>query len=145
MEGLTKEKLNQLSDLREEISELEKQISRIQQKVIGTTMDKVKASFHEFPYIEGNVLISGFDSIALERRDSLVRNKIQLLNARKIKAQELENEITEYINSISESRIRRIMQYRYVDNLTWAEVGELVHCDRTTAEKIVSRYLEENS
>lgn len=142
--GMTKEMLGQLVDLREEIIELEKQIQKLEQKEIGTIIDKVRASYRDFPYIEGSVPIAGYDHKAMERRERLVGEKLRLLNARKLRAQELENEITEYINTIQESRIRRIMQYRYVEDLTWAEVGELVHCDRTTAEKIVSRYLDEH-
>ena len=144
LKGMTKEKLEQLGDLRAEIIELERQICKLEQREIGTVKDKVRSSYRDFPYIEGSVSIVGYDHKAMERRERLLGEKLRLLRARKLKAQELENEITEYINAISESRIRRIMQYRYVDGLTWAEIGETVNCDRTTAEKIVSRYLDEH-
>lgn len=33
------------------------------------------------------------------------------------------NEIEEYIQSIKDSRMRRIMRHRYIDNLTWQQVA----------------------
>lgn len=37
------------------------------------------------------------------------------------------------------------MQYRYIDGYSWEKIGNVMHCDRTTAEKAVTRYLKKNS
>ena len=41
-------------------------------------------------------------------------DNVGLLEKRKQMAAELEKEITKYINSVVDSRVRRIMQYKYV-------------------------------
>ncbi len=68
-----------------------------------------------------------------------------LLEARKHMAAELEKEITEYINSVKDSRIRRIMQYKYVDGYTWRKIASIMHYDRSYPEKAVTRYLDRHS
>ena len=67
-----------------------------------------------------------------------------LLDDRRKKAAKEEKRLIQYINSIPESRIRRIMQFRYIDGFTWEKIGEIMHCDRTTVEKSITRYLKKN-
>ena len=46
-----------------------------------------------------------------------------LAAGRNIDLLEKQIEVEEYIRSIEGSRIRRIMRYRYLDNLTWQQVA----------------------
>lgn len=70
---------------------------------------------------------------------------IELLEKRIHMAAGLEKEITAYINSVGDSRIRRIMQYRYADGYPWAKIARIMHYDRTYPEKLISKYLRENN
>ena len=36
------------------------------------------------------------------------------------------------------------MQYKYVDGYSWDKIGNIMHFDRRTGERIVSRYLNQN-
>lgn len=69
----------------------------------------------------------------------------ELLEIRKSMVSALINEITEYINSVTDSRVRRIMQYRYVDGYTWYKISRVMYCDRTYPEKLVSKYLKDKN
>lgn len=104
---MTKEKLEQLIDLKKEIKEIEQ---------------KTK---HES---------TGCPSGSTE-----------LLEKRRHMAAGLEKEITAYINSVGSSRIRRIMQYRYVEGYTWNKIARIMHYDRTYPEKLISKYLKDNN
>lgn len=139
------EEMEQLSNLRKEISELETAIEGIRQQSVETVTDKVKASGNEFPYIDGFKRIAGINPAAESRRKKALIKKKQLLNERKEKAELAELEITEYINSVPDSRIRRIMQYRFVEGFTWEKIGGIMNCDRTTAEKMLNRYLKKDN
>ncbi len=103
---MTKEKLEQLIDLREEIKEIEQ---------------KIRHKSTENP--SGN---------------------IELLEERKQMITELEQEIMEYINSVVDSRVRRIMQYKYMDGYTWIKIAKIMHYDRSYPEKAVTRYLNKH-
>ena len=104
---MTKEKLEQLIDLRKEIKEIEQKVRH-----------------------EGEGCPSG---------------NIVLLEERMRMAAELEIEITGYINSVRDSRIRRIMQYRYAEGYTWNKIARIMHYDRTYPEKLISKYLKDNN
>lgn len=141
---MTKKELEQFIDLKKEIKEIERSISELEQMDIGSVPVKVDASQRNFPYIQGKMTVSSYDPVLADRRAVRLYNKKVLLEARKKKADEAETQLLQYINSIQESKIRRIMQFRYNDGLTWERIGEIMHCDRTTAEKMISRYLKKN-
>lgn len=66
---------------------------------------------------------------------------IHKLTERKNMITLLATEIMEYINTISDSRVRRIMQYKYIEGYTWKKIADIMHYDRSYPEKIISKYL----
>ncbi len=141
---MTKKELEQLIDLKKEIEELEQSIQKIQQMYIGDAPVAVDASKKNFPYTQGKAIVHGYDPVLAEKRSKRLYEKKILLDDRRKKAAKEEKRLIQYINGIPESRIRRIMQFRYIDGLTWERIGEIMHCDRRTGERIVSRYLKQN-
>ncbi|MDE6365173.1 MAG: hypothetical protein K2L86_13085 [Lachnospiraceae bacterium] len=142
--NMTKQELEQLISLRKEIEELEQDIQHIEQMDIKAVPVKVDASSQCFPYVKSRVTVQGYDPLLADRRDRLLCEKITLLCERKKKAAEEENHLLQYINNVKESRVRRIMQYRYVEGYSWEKIGCIMHFDRRTGERIVSRYLKRN-
>lgn len=138
------EELEQLNDLRKEIAELEAAIKRLRQQKSGTATDKVRASGKEYPYINGFKQISGYNMAAEERRKELLDRKELLLNDRKKKAEAAELKIMEYINSVEDSRVRRIMQYRFMDGYKWEKISKLLHYERTYPKKLIDGYLKKH-
>jgi len=51
----------------------------------------------------------------------------------------------EYINTVTDSRIRRIMQYKYVDGYTWQRIANIMHYDKSYPEKAITRYINKHS
>ena len=134
---MTKEKLEQLNDLRKEITEIEESINKLS---CIQCSGKVKASMNNFPYCEGYMTVGGIEPGAYQRIDE----KQRILWERKIKAQKLETEIYEYINSVDDSRVRRIMQKRYIDNKDWETIADEMGYERTYPSKLVKSYLRRN-
>ena len=141
---MKKEDLEQLNDLRKEIAELEAAIIRLRQQKTETATDKVRASGKYFPYVNGYKTIFGLNMAAEGERKELLDKKELLLTRRKRKAEETELRIMEYINSVQDSRIRRIMQYRYIDGYKWEKISSIMNCHRSTLEKAVYKYLDKN-
>lgn len=139
---MKKEELEQLNDLHKEIAELESAITRLQQQKSGTAVDKVRASGKYFPYVNGYKTVEGFNMAAEERRIQMLDRKEIMLRDRKKKAEEAEIKIMEYINSVQDSRIRRIMQYRFIDGYKWEKIGKILNCDRTYPKKMIDQYLD---
>lgn len=141
---MTKEDLEQLCDLRKEIAELEYKIARLSSRGSRIVSDKVQASSKDFPYVQTTVKIEGYDYVGDQKSRKQLRKKRILIQQRKEQAEALELRITQYINSISDSGIRRMIDYKYIEGYTWEKIGRIFHCDRTTAEKRVSNYLKEH-
>lgn len=141
---MTKKELGQLIDLKKEIKEIEESILKIEQMDISSAPINVKASKKNFPYVQGHMTVPGYNPALADKRDRLLLERKMLLDARKNKAVNEERKLLQYINNIQESRIRRIMYFRFVEGYTWEEIGKIVHCDRTTAEKMIVRYLDRN-
>lgn len=141
---MTKEDLEQLCDLRKEIAELEYKIARLSSRGSRIVSDKVQASSKDFPYVQTTVKIEGYDYVGDQKSRKQLRKKRILLQQRKEQAEALELRITQYINSISDSGIRRMIDYKYIEGYTWEKIGRIFHYDRTTAEKRVSNYLKEH-
>ena len=125
--AISKEVLIQYSDLqkeckevREKIEKLEKQIDRIEKD--GNVIDKVRGGegglqsfkIEGFPYPEYNRK----KTLLYARKATLVELEMELL--------ETLNQVEEFIASISDSHIRRIISLRIVDNLSWNKVADRI-------------------
>lgn len=140
---MTKEELSQLSDLRQEIKELDARVERLQKERVGKVTDKIHASMKEYPYCYTTKTITGVDQKdSRKRRRELAENEILLLKRRQQAVQE-EYKISQFIKSINDSKIRRIVSLRYEDGYSWGKVAELMHMDRTYPEKLLTKYLKE--
>jgi hypothetical protein len=121
---LTKDILIQYCDLKEEakdlrrrIDNLEKQISQIETD--GKVIDSVKGGAGGIEHFK----ITGFPYPEYSRKKTrLYLNKAQLENA-ELELLEMIGMVEEYIKSIDDSRIRRIIRYRFIDDMTWAQVS----------------------
>ena len=163
---MTKKELEQLNDLKAEIIELEQKIVELEKKKIDTAKDVVNTSCCEYPYIQGHATISGYESADGQllgcpvhpaagtyciivgfsymnnRKERAIKKCIELLRKRKQDAQELEVKIMEFINGVDDSRVRRIMQYRYIEGYKMNRIAKIMHYDRTYPEKLINTYLE---
>lgn len=135
---MTRDKLRQYSDLlgeaeevRDKIDRLEMQISKIEDRleVIKSgevVKDKVYGGLGG---VQGFV-ITGFPTKEYEEKRSSLLTKRLLLNQQKSELEILEftimkntNDIVNFMSSINDSYIRRIVNLRYVENLTWDMVA----------------------
>ena len=76
---MTKEDLQQLCDLREEIAEIETKIAKLSSRGSRIVSDKVQASMKDFPYTPTSVKITGFDVVADKNTRAQIMNKRMLL------------------------------------------------------------------
>jgi hypothetical protein len=67
--------------------------------------------------------IEGFPYPEYSRKKTRLYLKKAQLETAEQELLELTNSVEEYIQSISDSRVRRIMRLRYIDNLSWFKVA----------------------
>jgi len=138
---VTKEKLEQLTNLRAEIKQLQREIKAIEEQKTYVVKDKVQGSSKEWPYTLGNKVIVGIDVKEEKVRKLRILKRSELLAKRLQSAEELELEITAFINSIPDSTTRRIFSLRYEQGKTWCEVGKNMGMDHSTVIRKCEKYL----
>lgn len=124
---VSKEILIQYSDLQEEIKEVrqrieqtERQIERIEQE--KTVCDKVRGG-------EGGLQsfkIEGFPYPEYSRKKTLLYSRKATLTSLEMELIETLNKVEEFIASVSDSRMRRIINLRFIENLSWNKVADRI-------------------
>ena len=124
---ISKEILIQYSDfqqeckeVREKIEKLEKQIEKIESD--GAVIDKVRGG-------EGGIQpfkIEGFPYPEYSRKKTLLYARKATLSELEMELLETLNDVEIFITSIKDSHIRRIVNLRVVDGLSWGEVARRI-------------------
>lgn len=124
---VSKEILIQYSDLQEEIKEVrqriektERQIERIENE--KTVCDKVMGG-------EGGLQsfkIEGFPYPEYSRKKTLIYSRKATLTSLEMELLETLNKVEEFIASVSDSRMRRIINLRFIENLSWNKVADRI-------------------
>lgn len=144
---MDKDILVQYTDLQEEIRDIRRraesarrQMERLETE--GTVLDAVKGTRQDGTF--GSIRIEGFPYADYEKRRRSLQSYLLKLADMEEKLLELTNQAEEYINSIEDSRMRRIVQYRILDGLSWYEVADRIG-GRATSEgcrKYFDRFFE---
>jgi hypothetical protein len=125
MKSLTKDILVQYCDLKEEIKDIrrriatkEREIAKIEEE--GEVVDFVKGGYGGTQRYK----ISGFPYPEYSRKKTILcLYKAQLENA-ELDLLTMTNDVEEYIQSLTDSRIRRILRFRFIDGLRWFQVAQ---------------------
>lgn len=114
---MTKEKLKRYRRLLSELELLKRQLEKIEPEFV---MDSVNGSDAEFPYTQHKMHIEGYDLESYRKRVARLNRRII---AKMNELVEEKDSLIEFIYSIENTEIRQIFIYRYIDGLTWKEIG----------------------
>lgn len=122
---ISKEILIQYSDLQQEIIELQEKKKKLEKQFKsfldgGTVTDMVTGGNGGIQHFK----IEGFPVVAYEKARNALQKNIQKIEDKYTELLELQNEVEEYIESIEDSRMRRIIRMRFIDKLTWNQVAD---------------------
>ncbi len=112
--------LQEYVDACELVKETEKEIQKLNRKKKTIIQTNVKGSMHEFPYVEQHFKVQG--TTFTVKDDSRLRYEEKLLERQKARAEQIKLQVEEWMMTIS-SRMQRIVKYRYLEGLSWAEVA----------------------
>ena len=136
---MNKDILIQYSDLVEEVKDLQRRIRKLQDDIdkLEPVKDSVKGPRKDGTI--GSITISGYPVPAyykykrqLEKREAALCEK--------------EDELLELVNTVEEYKMRRILRYRYIDNMSWTKIAFRMG-KKYTAEscrKLHDRFFEKN-
>lgn len=142
---ISKEILTQYSDLQEEVKEVrnriestEKQIAKIEED--GNVIDTVSGGSGGIQHFK----IEGFPYPEYSRKKSLLYVRKATLVNLELELTETLNQVEEFIAGLEDSRIRRIITLRFIENLSWNKVADRIGGGNTedSVKKMFYRFME---
>lgn len=142
---ISKEILTQYSDLQEEVKEVrnriestEKQIAKIEED--GNVIDTVSGGTGGIQHFK----IEGFPYPEYSRKKSLLYVRKATLVNLELELTETLNQVEEFIAGVEDSRIRRIITLRFIENLSWNKVADRIGGGNTedSVKKSFYRFME---
>lgn len=142
---ISKEILTQYSDLQEEVKEVrnriestEKQIAKIEEE--GNVIDTVSGGSGGIQHFR----IEGFQYPEYSRKKSLLYVRKATLVNLELELTETLNQVEEFIAGVEDSRIRRIITLRFIENLSWNKVADRIGGGNTedSVKKMFYRFME---
>lgn len=142
---ISKEILIQYSDLQEEAKEVreriektEKQIAKIENE--GNVIDTVTGGSGNSQHFK----IEGFPYPEYNRKKTLLYARKATLASLEMELLETLNQVEEFIAGLDDSRMRRIITLRFVENLSWNKVTDRIGGNNTedSIKKAFYRFME---
>lgn len=122
---MTKHILEQYSSLLQEQQELRSRISKLEQKLERIrTGDNVKDAVKGGDGGLRTYHLEGYPTAEDDETTYLLNKNRRLLEERKYKIDEMVLDVEEFLNTMDDSRMRRMITYRLIDELSWQQVAE---------------------
>lgn len=141
--------LEQYADLIKEQEDLKKRIRNTERKILQLCEEQVADSVTHGKKgkkpLKRTVIVGTPARELRQKRNALARYKAELEVAEH-QLQEMISDVQRYISQIDDSRIRRILQYRYVDKMTWLQLAFKMgkHHTAESCRKAVERYFKDS-
>ena len=142
---ITREILIQYSDLKQEVIELRNKIEKLEEQITkieseGSVIDKVMGG-------EGGIQsfkIEGFPYAQYSRKKTLLYARKATLSELELELLEMLNNVEYFISTISDSRMRRIINLRVVEGLSWNKIADRIGKNSTedSVRKLFKRFFD---
>ena len=137
---MTLKQLEQYRDLAKEVKMLERKISDLESRPGSFVVDSVVGSSQCIPFQPHAITIQGCGN---QYQDKINALRIKYADRKKALVGQLE-EIATLVDGLEDSRLRQIIEYRYIKGMPWNAVAKNVygHPQGDTARKAVKRFFE---
>ena len=142
---ISKEILIQYSDLQEEVKEVRERINKTEDQIAkieddGNVVDSVCGGNGGIQHFK----IEGFPYPEYSRKKTLLYARKATLASLETELMETLNQVEEFIASVEDSRMRRIITLRFIDNLSWNKVADRIGGNNTedSVKKAFYRFME---
>ncbi|MFA6308609.1 MAG: RNA polymerase subunit sigma-24 [Clostridia bacterium] len=132
---MTKRELGKLKKIKQEITQIKKELADVEFKYIT---DSVKGSSPDFPYTEHTITISGIDINDYNKKVLRIQNR---LNRKLSELMDERDSISEYIYTIDDGDLRQILTYKYINGLTWVQIGFSMGYSSETVRKKHDKFI----
>lgn len=140
---MTKEFLDNIENLSNEINSLESRLEKIEEKENRVVADSVQTSSKTFPYTLHSTTIIG---IKTPHNSNLKRKYKKMIKNKQYKLDKLKLQLEYELNYITDSAIRDIIRYKYNDNLSWVQIMfKMNYKSESTAKMKLNRFFQKKN
>ena len=143
---MTKEILNQYMDLQKEIKEVRGRIRQVEEQIQKIEEDGIVADTVSGG--EGGIQryrIEGFPYPEYSRKKTLLYTRRTILANLEMDLVETINGVEDFIASVEDSRMRRIIDLRFLQGLSWQQVAARIGGNTESSVKMsFQRFMEKN-
>lgn len=128
--------LEQYTELKKEIEDEERRIRKLEMELenLCVVRDTVTGSRPDLTI--GPISVKGYPFPEERRKKMSLAMRKKRREEKKAELEEMVVKVEEYIDSVRNSKIRRIMRLKYIDGLTWKQVAN--EMNKTDREKYYS-------
>ena len=139
---MTKEFLDSIENISNEIESLNKRLAKIENKECTVTRDSVQGSSRSFPYTKHSMQIEG---VEVPKNRHLKQKYRKMIKSKKYKLEKLKLQLEYELNYVEDSTIRDIIRYKYNDGMTWLQVMfKMGYNSESKARMKLERFLKKN-
>ena len=124
---MTKERLKQLKHLKKEIIETKEKINNLHNTL-------------KSPNFSGLPKSNGFSDEVQKTLELIIRQE-EILQQKLQRCIQEENSILEFILNVQDSKIRRILHYRFIDGLSWVQISFKLESSVDAVKMAYNRFL----
>lgn len=137
---MTLNQLEQYRALTKEVKMLERRIADLESRPESFVSDTVIGSAQCIPYQPHTITIHGYGN---QYQDKINALRVKYI-ARQQQLYKQMEEIESFVDGLDDSRLRQIIEYRYVKGMPWNAVAKNVYGypSGDTARKAVTRFFE---
>lgn len=139
---LDKKRLEDYRLLEQQIQALEQQISELENRAAQYEHATVKGSNPEFPYQPVTFHSQGYNIRYDEKKRDRIWKLKGKLTIQKAEAEKQRIEIMEWIADIQDTTARLIFTYKYIDGLTYRQIGRKLHIDQSNVCRKIDNYFK---
>lgn len=116
--------LEQYTELIKELQEIKKDTAKLEKRKRylekGNAKEFVKGGYGGIQRFK----VDAYAKADIEETEYLINKNIRILKEREKKVHETAVHIEEFINTIEDSRIRRIITFKYIKGMTWNQTAK---------------------
>ena len=142
---ISKEILIQYSDLQEEVKEVRERINKTEDQIAkiekdGNVVDSVCGGNGGIQHFK----IEGFPYPEYSRKKTLLYARQTTLTNLEIELMETINQVEEFISSVDDSMMRRIINLRFIEKMSWGKIANKIGGGNTedSIKKAFYRFME---
>ena len=142
---ISKEILIQYSDLQEEVKEVRERINKTEEQIAkiekdGNVVDSVCGGNGGIQHFK----IEGFPYPEYSRKKTLLYARQTTLTNLEIELMETINQVEEFISSVDDSMMRRIINLRFIEKMPWGKIANKIGGGNTedSIKKAFYRFME---